>query len=272
MKTDDTAVPPTGSGGAAVGFPGAPAGGGPGDAPGGPGDPGPPERPAGLPFRAAFGLRDLGAAALVALAAALAGVPVGVVWAALAPHASVVVTGEGAVIADHRQEVFIGADATFAGIAIVGGLVFGVAVYLWRRRRGPWMAVGLAVGALAGSYLAAKVGHQIGLSAYQRMIAREPGGPPFDRPVALAARGALFLQPLVAVIVYVLAAGWSRFADLGRVAAEPAELSPRREAGPAVGGLAVGSGPAVSSGSAVPAARPVAPVPPPAGGASSPPA
>jgi hypothetical protein len=253
MKTDDTAVPPTGSG-AAVGLPGDPAVGLSGDpVVGFPRDPEPRERPAGLPFRAAFGLRDLGPAAVVALAAALVGVPMGAIWAALGPHASVVVTGEGAVIADHRQEAFIGADATFAGIAVVGGLVLGIAVYLWRRRRGPWMAIGVAVGALAGSYLAAKVGHQIGLSAYQRMLAREPGGPPFDRPVTLAARGALFLQPLVAVIVYVLAAGWSRFADLGRVAPEPAEAI-------------------LSSGSAVPAARPAAPVPPPAGGASSPPA
>jgi hypothetical protein len=225
------------------------------------------ERPAGLPFRAAFGVRDLRAAAAVALVVALLGAPLGVVWSWAAPHASVVVTSEGAVIADHRQEAFIGADATFAGIAVVAGLVFGIAVYLWRRRRGPWMAIGLALGGLAGSCLAAWAGHRLGLSAYQQLIAREPGGPPFDRPVSLRAVGAVFLQPLVAVIVYVLAAGWSRFADLGRVAPEPAESDP------APGDRRLdGAVPPVSSGSAVPAARPGAPVPPPAGGASSPPA
>jgi hypothetical protein len=76
------------------------------------------------------------------------------------------------------------------------------------------------------------VGHRFGLPAYRSLITQEPGGPPFDRPVDLDATGALFLQPLVAVIVYVLAAGWSRFADLGRIAPDPAALPPAGDAAP----------------------------------------
>jgi hypothetical protein len=277
MKTDDTALPPPGSGDAAVTGPAVigPAGprsAGPGsgdaaaagvttDLGAGPGHTDPWERPPALPFRAAFGVRDLRAAGVVALGAAVLGVPVGAIWAALAPHSSVTVTIEGAVIADHRQEAFIGADATFAGIAVVTGLLLGIAAYLWRRRRGPWMAIGLAVGGIAGSLVAWWVGHRFGLSDYRALIAQEPGGPPFDRPVDLDATGALFLQPLVAVIVYVLAAGWSRFADLGRIAPDPAAVPlPGDAASP------------VSSGSAVPEALPAGPAPPPTGGASSPPA
>jgi hypothetical protein len=206
-----------------------------------------------LSFTAVFALRDLGPAGLVVLALALLGVPLGLLWTAVAPHASVLVTPEGAVFADHRPEVFVGADGTLGAIGIGAGFVVGAAVFLWRRQRGPWMAIGVALGSLAGAAVAWKVGHQIGLSSYNRLLEQAPAGRAFDRPVDLKAGGILFVQPIVAVIVYVLAAGWSRFGDLGRVPA-PA-----------------GAG-AVSSGSAVPAAPPAEPAPPPAGGASSPPA
>jgi hypothetical protein len=217
-------------------------------------------RHAPLRVTAAFGLGDLRAALLLVLAVTALGVPVGLLWAALAPRASIVVTANGAVFADHRQEAFVGADGAFAGLVLVAGLVVGVGTYLWRRRRGPWMAIGLAAGSLAGAYVAWKVGHQVGLAEYRRVLAGPPSSTRFDRPVELRAQGMLFLQPLVAVIVYVLAAGWSRFGDLGRLDAEPPQWAD------------VSSDSGVSSGSAAPAAPPAAPVPPPAGGASSPPA
>jgi hypothetical protein len=253
MKTDETPMPAAGP-------------------LGGTGEPERWYRPGALPFRRAFPPGDLRAAALVVVVAAVLGAPVGAIWAVTGPHASVAVTGEGAVIADHRQEAFIAADGTFAAIAIVTGLVLGIAAYLWRRRRGPWMTIGVALGGLAGAYVAWKVGHRVGLPAYERHLAGEPGGAAFDRPVDLRARGALFLQPVVAVIVYVLAAGWSRFADLGRAAPEPA-VPAAAPSGPGwPDPLLPGVARSVSSGPSGPGAPPAAPVPPPVGGASSPPA
>jgi hypothetical protein len=204
-------------------------------------------------FRAAFSLRDVRSAARVALVIALLGVPLGLLWAVVSPHAPVVITRDGAVLADYRQEVFVGADGTFALIGLLTGVVVGAAVYLWRRARGPWMALGVALGSLAGGYVAWKTGHQVGLDEFRRLVEEGRNGQRFVRPVDLRAKGVLFVQPLVAVIVYVLAAGWSRFDDLGRV-----------DAGD--------GGPSFSSHSAVPAAPQAGPVPPPAGGASSPPA
>jgi hypothetical protein len=222
-------------------------------------------------FTEAFARRDLRAAGLVAVVTAVLGVPLGLVWAAVAPHVSVLVTPEGAVFADHRPESFVAADALFGAVGIAAGAVLGGAVFGWRRRRGPWLAIALAAGSLAGSYVAWKTGHQMGLSTYNRLLGAAPAGRAFERPVDVRARGVLFVQPIVAVIVYVLAAGWSRFGDLGRVseAAGPgAGAGPGRRAGTGAGA----GGAAVSSGSAAPAAPPAEPAPPRAGGASSPPA
>ncbi|HEV7826792.1 MAG TPA: hypothetical protein VGP02_18005 [Mycobacteriales bacterium] len=179
--------------------------------------PGPGDAAAPLSFRAAFAPRDLLGAGVVAVAIAAVGVPVGLLWAALGPRASVLITADGAVSAENRPEVFVGADGSFGALGIAAGFLLGAGVYFWRRGRGPWMAIGLAVGSLAGAYVASKVGHQVGLGTYEKLLAGEPTGQRFQRPVGLRADGMLFLQPLVAVVVYVLAAGWSRFGDLGRV-------------------------------------------------------
>jgi hypothetical protein len=223
MKTDDATAPPTSA----------------------PPDPGPVGR--GLRVTEVFGLRDLRAGVLVALAVASLGVPLGLLWSAVSPHPPMVLTRSGPVLAGYSPEVFVGADGIFALLGIGTGAVLGVALYVWRRGRGPWMATALALGSLAGGYVAWKTGHQLGLDQYRRLVAEGPVGLELVRPVDLRARGVLFVQPLVAVIVYVLAAGWSRFDDLGRVRAEP-----------------------LSSRSAAPGAPPAAPVPPPAAGASSP--
>jgi hypothetical protein len=205
----------------------------------------------------------------VAVVIALLGVPLGLLWGVVSPHAPVVVTRDGAVLAGFRQEVFVAADGTFALIGLLAGLVVGAGVYLWRRARGPWVAIGVALGSLAGGYVAWKTGHQIGLDDFRRLVEDGRIGQRFVRPVDLRAKGVLFVQPLVAVIVYVLAAGWSRFDDLGRVDAG--------DAGPSFGAggeppFGSGDPPSFSSHSAVPAAPPAGPVPPPVGGASSPPA
>jgi hypothetical protein len=187
-----------------------------------------------LGFRAAFAVRDLRAGGLLALLVAASGVPLGLLWAAVGPRASVMLTSDGAVLAEHSQEAFVGADGTFAAIGLGAGFVAGAAAYLWRRGRGPWTAIGLAAGSLAGAWVAWKVGHQVGLSAYQRLLESEPAGQEFERPVDLRAHGALFVEPIVAVIVYVLAAGWSRFGDLGRVTSPGPETERDPHADPAL--------------------------------------
>ena len=173
-----------------------------------------------LPFRSAFAPGDLRAALAVAAGLTVLGIPVGLAWAALGPRASMMVTADGAVQVVNRPEVFIAADGSLGALGLAVGLLSGAGVYLWRRRRGPWMAIGLAVGSLVAAYVAAKTGHRVGLGTYQRLLATEPTGQELERPVGLRAPGMLFVQPLVAVVVYVLAAGWSRYGDLGRAPRE----------------------------------------------------
>jgi hypothetical protein len=56
-----------------------------------------------------------------------------------------------------------------------------------RRFRGPVLLVGLAVGTVAGSVIAAHFGHQIGLTQYQRLFSDAAVGQHFFRPVNLRA-------------------------------------------------------------------------------------
>jgi hypothetical protein len=213
-------------------------------------------RPPPLPVSRAFGVGDLrGAAIMAAILGALGG-PAGLLWAWLAPHATAARPDGVAVFVGYNNEVFIASDATLGVIGLVIGIVAGVAGYLWRSKRGPWMAIGLAVGGAAGSLLASFVGHQIGLSTFNRLVNEAPAGLEFSVPVSVRAAGVLLIEPLVAVLVYVVTAGWSKYGDLRRGDFEiPPEIWP-----------------GVSSDSAEPAAPPAESAPPSAAGASSPPA
>lgn len=218
-------------------------------------------RPPPLPPRRAFGLSDLrGAAVMAAILGALGG-PVGLLWAWLAPHATAARSDGVAVYVGFNNEVFIASDATLGLMGVVIGVVAGVAGYLWRSKRGPWMAVGLAIGGAAGSLLAAFVGHQIGLSTFNRLINEAQAGVQFSVPVVVRAQGVLLLEPLVAALVYVVTAGWSKYGDLRRGDFEiPPEIWPGVDPEP------------VSSNSVGPAAPPAGSAPPSTAEASSPPA
>ncbi|WP_163505564.1 DUF2567 domain-containing protein [Fodinicola acaciae] len=217
-------------------------------------------QPPPLPISRAFAVGDLRGAVIMAAILTVLGGPAGLLWTLLAPHASAVRSDGVAVYAGFNNEVFIAADATLGAIGLVIGIVAGVAGYAWRGKRGPWMAIGLAVGAAAGSLLAAYLGHQIGLSSFNRLVNSAPAGVEFSVPVNLRATGVLLIEPLVAVLVYVVTAGWSKYGDLRRGDFEiPPEIWP-------------GVDPEPSSDLAGPEAPPAGPAPPSAAGASSPPA
>ncbi len=92
-------------------------------------------------------------------------------------------------------------------------------------------------------------------------MASGPVGTQFTAPVSVRATGVLLIEPLVAVLVYVVTAGWSKYGDLRRGDFEiPPEVW--GEHAPAE----------TSSDLAAPAARPAAPEQPEAAEASSPPA
>jgi hypothetical protein len=220
--------------------------------------------PPALPIGRAFAWRDLMWAGVVAGVLIVLGVPVGFLWAAVAPHATAAQTADGAVYTGFNNEVFIAADGILGGMGVVIGILAAIGAYLWLSRRGPWMPVALLAGGALGSLLASYIGHQVGLSTFNRLVVSGHIGVQFAVPVTVKATGVLLLEPLAAVLVYVVTAGWSKFGDLRR--GGDFEIPPEiwAEHSP------VGSG--ASSDSVEPAAQPAAPGRHEAAEASSPPA
>jgi hypothetical protein len=117
----------------------------------------------GLESVASPKLSHRAAALRVAIGLTLAGVLVGVVWAAVVPpiHGAVVLSRKGervsGFIGDESDRVFLGASL-MVGFLAVFAVVATVLVWQWRAHRGPLMAAALALGGLAAGGLAPSVG------------------------------------------------------------------------------------------------------------------
>jgi hypothetical protein len=128
-------------------------------------------------------------AAVVVIAMAVVGVPAGVVWAVIAPHALLSVAGKGvADVVNVESEAYVAADGWLFLILAVVGLAAGLSAYLAGGRRfGPGTAAGLALGGLVCAWVAATVGHQIGYPSYHHALALGKLGAPAHQPVRLHA-------------------------------------------------------------------------------------
>ena len=101
---------------------------------------------------------------------------------------------------------YIVADAWFALITAVGGLVTGILGYrILVRRAGAAATLGLVLGAVGAALLALWVGDNIGLGAYNHLLATSPTGAFFHSSLALGAKSTLALWPLCTSAVILLA-------------------------------------------------------------------
>ncbi|PKV85257.1 hypothetical protein BX283_2793 [Streptomyces sp. TLI_146] len=142
-------------------------------------------------------LRD---AVITAVAVAVTGVLLGLLWVWLAPRVPLVSDDKAVFLKDTEGEEAIGADGTFILLALGFGVVCAAIVFLLRRRGGIPLVVGLAVGALLGSWLAWRVGVWLGPTEDVVAAARAAGkGVVFDAPLKLNAKGALLAWPLAAM-------------------------------------------------------------------------
>lgn len=162
-------------------------------------------------------------AAVIAGTAAL-GVAAGFLWAAVAPHAAIVVIGRGAAdIVNPETSAYIAADGWFALISVAGGIISGLAGYLLAvRRHGPAAMGGVLAGALAGALVARWIGQQPGRSAINHSLALGHAGTMLHQPLVLGGIGPLAFWPLAAAII---AGGIEFIAAVRARGAQPAGLA-----------------------------------------------
>jgi hypothetical protein len=164
----------------------------------------------------------------VAVVVTVLGAGVGWIWSAVAPRVAVIKADGGFYYADGEPEQPVAADGWFVILGAIAGILLAVAAWhLLRRYRGPIILAGLAVGSLAGAMLASWVGYKIGMAQFDAVRNTAAIGAQLNAPLRLritdldpqrafwsVPSGVIAIQALVAVGVYAVLAGFSKFIDL----------------------------------------------------------
>lgn len=164
--------------------------------------PSPPEKPG--PAAAAITPEDIRDGAVVALAVAVAGLLLGLLWMWLAPRVQYVSNGEAVFLRNSESEARIAADGTFFLLAVGLGVLSAVGTFLWRRAGGVPLVIGLAVGSCFAALAGWRFGLWLGASSTDLAAAAAAAGKgvPFDAPLELMAHGALLAWPMTAVLLH----------------------------------------------------------------------
>ncbi|MBT2386005.1 ABC transporter permease [Streptomyces sp. ISL-11] len=170
----------------------------------------PPEQPRGEPAERDAGrdeeLRaELRQAAVVAGAVAVSGVLLGLLWVWLAPRVPLISDGKAVYLRNTEGEQAIGADGTFALLALAFGVVSAAVVFWFRRRGGIPLVGALGAGSLLASVIGWRLGVWLGPDADVVETAKAVGkGVVFDAPLKVAAKGVLLAWPLAAMAVHLV--------------------------------------------------------------------
>jgi hypothetical protein len=166
--------------------------------------------------------REITTAVATIVGLALLGAALALLWVRLAPRLDFRVVEPGrAVPVVPEAEEYVAADGRFVLITLAAGVVAGLVCWLLRASRGPVVLTAVALGGLLGAVVTWRLG-----------VWLEPGYHPQDlqevgrtvsQPLVLRARAALVVEPIAAVLVYVLGAGFTAHNDLG---VDPEEAAP----------------------------------------------
>lgn len=216
---------------------------------------GPPQEQVQAPRQRGAGAAHVRVAAVLVVVLALLGVPVGLLWSALAPRPDVVPVQGGLEYVDTESKDFFGGDGTLLVLLAVAGLLTAVGCWLLARRRPLGAVVGLVLGSCAGSVVAWRTG-LVGESRTALLAAARAGRitGPTDLPLQLRARTVLLAWPAVAALTCTVLSLRGGLEDSRSAPAPDAAVPP-----PAPDG----SAPPPAPEGSVPPLAPDAPVPPP---------
>ncbi|MFI9786579.1 hypothetical protein ACIHEI_24225 [Kitasatospora sp. NPDC051984] len=147
---------------------------------------------------------ELRIGAIIAVAGAVLGVVLGLLWLWLAPRIGFEVQDNRILYRDPEGEAQIAAVGVFSLLGLALGVATALGAFLWTRARGGGIAVavGLTVGGLLGSVIGWQLGTRLGPTTDLRAHALAVGnGGTFDGPLELTAHGALLVWPMTATIV-----------------------------------------------------------------------
>ncbi|WAP55491.1 magnesium transporter [Streptomyces sp. S465] len=151
---------------------------------------------------------ELVQASLVAIAVAVAGVLLGLLWLWWAPKVPLVSDGSAVYLANSEGEDAIGADGVFTLLGLAFGVVSAVVVFLLFRRGGIALVVGLAIGGVLASVIAWRLGVWLGPTSDVVAHAKSAGkGVTFDGPLKLGAKGALLSWSVAAMVIHLALTG-----------------------------------------------------------------
>jgi hypothetical protein len=158
---------------------------------------------------------DLLPAVSVLGAVALLGLPLGVLWAWLAPPEffarSPRAPTPGGVLpfigqSEHRFDDM----ATFLLFGLAAGVLTGAALWLYRRLRGPLFVLAAVLGSLIAAWLAMRIGLWVVAASYPNLAST---GAPYPRPPVLESTWVITTQPFGVAVSYCICAAWSRQAS-----------------------------------------------------------
>ncbi len=143
----------------------------------------------------------IGAAATLIIA--ILGIPIGLLWAEVAPRTTYVIIGGKPYLGDPEAQTWIAADGWFAVLTAVMGLLCGLLAYfLAGRLREMGLLAALAVGGGAASVATWRLGHGIGLSTFRHVLHTGHDGATVKAALDLHASGVLITWPLIALVAF----------------------------------------------------------------------
>ena len=164
---------------------------------------------------------DLRASGVLTAVLAACGVPVGLLWWALAPRADFRVTADGPVpLGSPPVELAVAGDSVLVLLLLGLGLLAGAAAWRLRRLRGVAVLVALAVGASLAALIGWSLGELLGPGPTETDLDRM--GAVLTTPLRLSALPALATAPFSAVLAYLVGVALTRTDDLGRSGPVPA--------------------------------------------------